>query len=445
MREITEHITEVGNLYCSNTYDGFVKDRTLFPYFLILFMISPVLALISGMFSFRQRGAKLIMILFFGVLGYSWIINPGMDSHSIIENFQDRYLVMSFSQFLYETEMLITLKGDDNIANDAYQHFLLYSISMITEQGKWVMFSLASIFGFFYVKNAWMVYKERKEEWDLVSLLLFIFFISWISVIGINAPRNYTGGMVFFFGAYSYLRTGKASYLVLVAMTPLFHFMYFAIAPCFFVYVFLKDRKYLYLGILAVSFVGTLGLAQLDPILTSTELTESRAEIYTGENWEDGPPGTFETNKSFHAQYYREAGEWAITGIFFGVLFLGGYLKDKNHDQLQNGLAGTALLILSFSNFMTAIPALSGRSHIYFGLFALAYLVRFFSSNKIENKKLYWLVYLFLPAILLFLFTQFSRIGDYADFRVLVSPLLYPFIGDDPISMKEFIRTILEL
>jgi hypothetical protein len=445
MRQVTEQIAEFGNHYRRNVYEGFVKDRTLLPYFLILFMISPALALISGMFSFRQRGAKLTMLLFFGVLGYFWIIIPGMDSQKIISEFYDRYLVMSFSQFLYETELMITFKSDHTTANDPYLHFLQFLISTLTEQGKWMMFSLASVFGYFYVKNAWLVYEERNEGWNFVSLLLFIFFISWIGVIGINAPRNYTGGMLFFFGAYSYLKTGKVSCLILVAITPFFHFMYLAIAPCFFVYVVLKDRKYLYLGILVVSFVGTVGLTQLEPVLTSTEFSEDRMNLYTGDNWEDGPPGSFETERSFHAKYYRAAGGWAITGIFFGVLFFGGYLKDRYHDRLQNGLAGTGILILSFSNFTTAVPAMSGRSFTYFGLFALAYLIRFFSFDRTDSKDLRWLVYLSLPAILLFLFTQNSRIGDFIDFRVLISPLFYPFLGEDPVSIKEFIRMLLGL
>lgn len=445
MRQLTEQIADYGNQYRSNVYEGFVKDRTLFPYFLILFVISPALALISGMFNFRKRGAKFTMLLFFGVLGYSWILNPGMDSYKIVQEFINRYGVMSFYDFMYEMNLVLTLSGTDTNANDPFIHIISYSLSIITDQGKWLMMCLASIFGFFYINNAWMVYEERKESWTIVSLTLFVFFLFWIGIIGINAPRNYIGGMVFFFGAYSYLKTGNKSYLILVASAPCFHFLFLAVAPCFFVYVFLKDRKYIYLGILAVSFIGTVGLSQLEPILTSTELGENRTEIYTGENWEDGPPSSFAKEKSFHAEYYREAGSWAIQIVFFGVIFLGGYLKNINHDRLQNGLAGTSLLILSFSNLTTAVPALSGRSFMYFGLFALAYLVRFFSLDKNGNKKFHWLVYLCLPAIFLFLFTQFSRVGDFTDFHVLISPFLYPFLGDDPISMKEFIRTLLGL
>lgn len=445
MRQIKEHIAEFGNKYQGSVYKGFVKDSTLFPYFLFLFMISPVLALISGMFSFRERGAKLTMLLFFGVLGYSWILIPGMDSHTVALEFKERYSLMSFNEFIHEMYLIFTLGGTDANANDPFIHTLNYSLSIITDQGKWLLMCLASFFGYFYIKNAWLVYEEREEGWDFVSFLLFIFFIFWIGIIGINAPRNYIGGMVFFFGAYSYLKTGKVRYLIFVGMSPFFHFMFLAIAPCFFVYVVLKDRKYLYLVILAVSFIASVGLSQFETVLTSTELGENRMEIYTAESYMDRPPSSFEKEMSFHAKYYRSAGVWAIHVIFFGTIFLGGYLKNKHHDSLLNGLAGTAILILSFSNFSTAIPTLSGRSGLYFGLFALAYLVRFFSLRKLENNYLRWLVYLCVPAILLFLFTQFSRTGDFTDFRVLISPFLYPFLGDDPISIKEFLRTILNL
>lgn len=199
MSQITKHIADFGDQYRSNVYEGFVKDRSVFPFFLILFFISPALALLSGMFNFRKSGAKLIMVMFFSALGYSWILNPGMDSASIVSAFQSRYQVMSFSQFLYEIEILFSFQADHTTAQDLYMHIIRYILAGLTEDGKWLMMVLATVFGFFFIRNAWLVYEEREKEWDLITIVLFILFFSWVGVVGINAPRNYTGGMIFFF------------------------------------------------------------------------------------------------------------------------------------------------------------------------------------------------------------------------------------------------------
>lgn len=443
MRQLSEQVADFKNQYQSNVYERFVKDRSAFPFFLLLFFISPALALLSGMFNFKKRGAELIMVLFFSALGYSWIINPGMDSAAIVSSFENRYSIMSIKQFVNEIEIMFALQAKWNTAQDLYLHIISYVLKEFTQDGKWLMTVLGMVFGFFYVKNARLLYEERKVKWDLITLTLFVFFISWVGVVGINAPRNYTGGMLFFFGAYSYLKTDKPIYLLLVLICPFVHFMYAAITIPFFAYVILKDRKYLYLAILAVSLIATTGVSELEPILTSTEFTENKARAYAG--GEDEPPSAFDRQGSFHVEYYRTAGAWAVMTIFFGAIFLGGYLKNKNHDRLQNGLAGTSILILSLSNFTTAVPAMSNRSFTYFGLFALAYLVRFFSQKETNNVYIRWIVYLCLPAIFLYLYTQYSRIGDFIDFRVLISPLFYPFIGDDPVSLKETLRILLDL
>ena len=432
--------------YIDMDYRDQSYDRSLFPYFLVLFLISPVLALISGIASFRKRGAKLICLFFIGAYGYTFILNPGMDSHTMSLNFTEYFSYLAFEDFVQDLLSAFTLSNTGSTMDEPVFIVLTYSIAQFTNSTNVFFLVVSTFYGIFFLTAISIVYNEVEKNWNAVVVILFIFFISWVGLYGINAPRTYIGGWIYFCGAYLFIKTGDYKYILLVMFAPMVHFGYFAMTLPFFAYVVMKDLRYVYVAVLLVSFFATVGLNLFDPILTATELGETKAEIYTGERWENRSGGdSFTGERSFHVQYYRTAGRWAINIMFIGSILFAGYLSGKHHDRLQTGLGSVAILMLSFSNFTTAIPALSGRTFTNFGLFALAYLVRLYSRPDEKLKAFHWVIYLCLPAILLFLLTQYSRIGDYMDFRVLVSPILYPFLGEDPVSIKEFIRGILDL
>jgi len=110
---------------------------------------------------------------------------------------------------------------------------------------------------------------------------------------------------------------------------------------------------------------------------------------------------------------------------------------------LRTGLAGLGILMLSMANMVGFAPVLRNRVFVNFGLYALAYLVLHYSVLRPPPGIKRNLVYIATPGIILFIFTQYSQIGDFMDFRAFVSPLIYPFLGDDPVSIKEFIRSLL--
>lgn len=431
--------------YRNMEYHDQAYDRSLFPYFLVLFLISPALALISGIASFRKKGAKLICLFFIGAYGYTFILNPGMDSYTMSLDFTEYYSLMSYDEFLQDMISILSISGSGSTADEPFMAILSYLLAQFTASTNWLFLVVSIFYGFFFLKAVSIVFNEIDKNWNTAVVILFIFFISWVGIYGMNAPRTYIGGWIFFCGAYLYIKTGNYKYIFLVLLAPMVHFGYTAITLPFFAYVFMKDLRYVYVAVLLVSFIATAGLNLFEPVLTATELGQDKAEIYTGERWENRGGGSFTEERSFHAQYYRTAGRWAINIMFIGSILFAGYLTGKHHDRVQTGMGSVAILMLSFSNFTTVIPALSGRTFTSFGLFALAYLVRLYSRPNEKLKAFHWVIYLCLPAILLFLLTQYSRIGDYMDFRVLISPILYPFLGEDPISIKEFIRGILDL
>lgn len=385
------------------------------------------------------------MVFFYGAFGYTLILNPGSDSHSIALDFTYYYALISTSEFGQEIWGIVTLQGGEESADEPYLAVISYLTSRITSDPSWLFLVLGIVYGYFFIKGVNLVYREANTNWNAAAIILFTFFISWVAFYGVNAPRTHTANWVFFCGVFLYLKTNNTKYILLAFSAPLFHFGYLGIMLSFVGYLILKDRKYLYVGILAVSFFASTSMSFLEPALMSTELGQQKIDSYVNnERWDPtidrGPK-----EGSFHAIYYQRAARFAIQFMLISSLLFCGYLTGRNHDRLQNGLAAMAILSLSFANFASIIPVLRNRIFMNSALFSLAYLTRLYLKNDNDLVSERWLIYAMFPFILLYIFTMASMTGDYLDFKVIFSPLMYPFIGDDPLSMKEFIRGILDL
>jgi hypothetical protein len=424
-----------------------MKNKSDLPYYLILLLLSPLLALISGIANFHKSSAKVCLVFFVSIFAFTLIMMPGKDSYTLSTNYKYHYSTLSLNDFINEVQEIATfksprLKGTGATADELYIPILSFIFSRFTENPKWLFILLGLVYGYFYVKSISLVNDELDHRKNYVIIILFIFFISWVTLNGINAPRNWTAAWVFFFGAFSYLKYQDKRYALIVMLAPIIHYGYVIISLPFFIYVFIKDVKYLYIIILCISFFTSTNYSLIEEPLKSTEMGEHKAQAYIeGDRWQENY--NVEDNRSFHARYYRLGSDISIQVLFIFSLFTMGYISNKYHDNIQNGLAGIAILLLSLANVFSFIPVLNNRIFVNFGIFALAYLVRHYSKNFENFENYYWIVYLSTPTILLFVFTQYSQIGDFMDFRVLISPLLYCIIGSDPVSMKEFIRSLI--
>ncbi len=414
-------------------------------YYLVLFLISPVLSVVAAMANFGQKNARLTLVLFVAAFGYTLILRPGADSYSHAVNFVNSYSYMSFAEFQEIMISIITLGGGKPYGaggDELYVPILLYTLSQFTTSSSILFLFAGLVYGYFFIRGISLVYSDMQRNWNIVLLVLFIFFISWRNLEGLNSIRNWTGAWIFFNGAYLYLKTRNPNYILLVMLAPMFHFGYLLITLPFYAYLVIGDRKYVLVGILLASFMMTASTGFIEPYLTSTELGETKMQAYA---IDEDRSTDFEVvdERSFHARNYRTVSDLIIQGLFIYALLFMGFMRNENHDPLRTRLAGLAILMLSLANLSSFAPVVQNRVFVNFGLFALAYLVLHFSKLHPPPGMHRNIVYITIPGILLFLFTQYSQIGDFMDFRVLVSPLTYPFLGDDPVSMKEFIRSLL--
>jgi hypothetical protein len=421
-----------------------MDNRNHIIYYLVLFLISPVLAVIAAMANFRNRNARVTLILFVAAFGYTLIIRPGSDGSRQAMNFAEYWQLMSFDQFQYLLGDIIMLKGGKHLgshADELYLPVLSYTLAQFTANPAWLFFAAGLVYGYFFIRGISLVYSDMHRNWNIVLLILFLFFISWKNLEGLNSIRNWTGAWCFFNGAYLYLKTRNINYILLVLLAPMFHSAYLVITLPFFAYLVIGDRRYMLMGILIFSYIFSTTSELIEPYLTSTGLGEAKMQAYISED--EGGEFITEDSRSFHVRWYRFLSDWIIQGLFIYSLLFMGFLRGENHDPFRARLAGFAILMLSMANLSTFAPVLQNRVFVNFGLYALAYLVLHYSWLNPPPGLRRNIVFIAFPGILLFMFTQYSQIGDFMDFRTFLSPLTYPFLGDDPVSIKEFIRSLL--
>jgi hypothetical protein len=422
---------------------GKMDNRNHIVYYLILFLISPVLSVIAAMANFKNKNARVTLILFVAAFGFTIIMRPGSDGSRQAMNFAEYWQLMSFDQFQYLISEIITLNGGKHLgshADELYLPILSYTLAQFTANPSWLFFTAGLVYGYFFIRGISLVYSDMHRNWNIVLLILFIFFITWKNLEGLNSIRNWTGAWCFFNGAYLYLKTRNINYILLVMLAPMFHAAYLVITLPFYAYLVIGDRKYVLMGILIFTYLFSTSSELIEPYLAGTGLGEAKIDAYV----EDGEVGfAEEDNRSFHVRWYRFTSDLIIQGLFIYSMLFMGFMKGENHDPFRTRLAGFSILMLSLANLSGFAPVLQNRVFVNFGLYALAYLVLHYSQLSPLSGLRRNIVYIAFPGILLFMFTQYSQIGDFMDFKLLISPLLYPFVGDDPVSMKEFIRSFI--
>jgi len=426
-----------------------ILDLEKFVFGLMIFIISPIIAVFSSIPNFRFKEARWIIILFFGLFGMTMIVQDGKDAKVHSDIFVNSYVDKDFTTFKEETKNILLLRSGDNggaTNDDMYLHLISYIGSRLSSNPAILFFIVSFIYGIFYIAGVRSVYENLDNKLDFLLGTIFFLFVFWKSFEGINSIRNWTAGWIFFNGVFNYFKTQHKKYIILVLVSPLVHFAYAAITIPFFVILIFGNRPKIYFLILVVSFF--FSLESVDIIYNYLNLTDlgsqKSAYIDQGSSEEYLQEGS---GSALHAKYYVLVGKLVVSILFYYAILFLGYLKKEEHTNLMMGLASMGILMISFSNLVSFSITLNNRVFTNGGLYMLAYLVILYSAsfrNKVSMKFYGYkmIVYLSFPFILFFTYTQWSNIGDFMNAKVFVSPFLYG-VFDGAYSLKELIRDLI--
>ena len=431
-----------------------MKAAQNFAYYLIGLAISPFITFLIAIryFNINQKGyGKTIFIGFAALFGAFIVLAEGADGFRHAMNVNVHYLDLDFNSFLIETKDLLLLRDVDGANEELFLHLVSYFVSLFGGSISLFFGLISTIYSYFYFSSIIKVYEYLPKKKSFFISGLFILFVLWKSLEGINTVGTWVAFWVFFNGAFNYFRTKNNKYLFLIITSCFIHNSFFIFTIAFWIFYFFGNRPKLYLTILILSLCVkefSLSTGSLDKIFTVNELGQAKLKTYSLKD--DAKSERYfkkymakQEQQSFHKLYYTFVTNKFAQALFLLLVFRYSYSSKKINDFMVNGFMCIAILVWSFGNIFNFIPAILNRGMVVSGIFILTSSIILISHER-RNKlnfglkannlfKVFKVV--LLPFLILVVFHKTSAIFAFLNFKLLFPPLLSAFIDD--ISLKE--------
>lgn len=190
----------------------------------LVFLVSPILALVNVLANWRTADCRNIVWLFAGFYGLAFYIAP--DSSTDCVRYRDWFIQMHESDLNFET-----LKGsfyqEGENHYDLYQPLLTFFLSRFTDDSRVLFGAVGFVFGFFYSRVIFFFVDKLAPTAGWLELFLIV-SLAFVLDMGaaINGFRMWTALFVFLLGALYYWDRRQPLFLLLAAASILFHFAY---------------------------------------------------------------------------------------------------------------------------------------------------------------------------------------------------------------------------
>ncbi len=399
----------------------------------IYFLFSPFIGLIQAFKHNNKDWAKNSVWLFVIFYGFTMARPEIMDASRTVARFQELYNApLSWDVFIanfYDVDTGIV---------DIYQPFVLYIVSLFTDNGN-VLFAVFGItFGYFYSRNIWLLLDLNKEVKR--NKLFWLLLISFVCVIGfwnLNGVRMWTAAQVFFYGGFLFLIYGKKKGLLIAISSVLIHFSFVLPVGILLLYIFIKiPWRFLYFFFIASFFISSLNVAVVRNLLESNlpEFLLPRVQSYMNDEYVESI-NELSASGNWYVGFYGQSLTW-----FFVVLFTIIYFskrKKSAYDNSFSNLFGFSLLFLSVGNITSLLPS-GGRYLLIAQLFGMAVL--FFYFVVYDDKRYIKWAKLFSPLLFFFIIVSIRISFDTITLMTVFGNPILAVIFDSPIPLIDLIK-----
>ncbi|MBP6373245.1 MAG: EpsG family protein [Flavobacterium sp.] len=395
-------------------------------YILLVFLLSPLLAVYISVLNYKETWAKNSVFLFSGFFGYTFVIgNTGSDINRYKNLFE-----MHCKMHLGVKDFIKTLIDKNNL--DFIQPLLSYLASSFTENFQVFLMIIGLFFGFFLSRNIWNVLSLASKKPIWYGLLFVIVFSFLFAVWDINVMRFSLASQIFFYGIFNKMIYKKKWGLLFVFISPFIHFSFFIAIGVYLIYILLGNLTKLYFVCFLVSLTISFNLDVFENQLSFLPQTYiEKSEDYINEDYQELKVKMTE-NKNFRGKFYQSSLKWAV-GILLVFLYLNRKkIKEKN---IENLFAFTLLFIAVF-NLLSVIPSMNRFQFIgYMLAFAL-----FYPCLKGELKHEKKIILICAPLILFYFIIKF-RIGlEFTGLYTLFGGPIFAMFSDGDIALIEFFK-----
>jgi hypothetical protein len=337
----------------------------------ILFFIWPFAAFLMALSNYQQKDARRIMYFFLIYYGFTFAAaNLAMDSRGFEETLKQT-AALPFSEFY---EIIVGFYAVDTSV-DIIQPFIVFVVSRITDDSRFLFAVFAAVFGYFYLKSIDPLYSQYKRRPNRNALVHLVFFVLLIPIFEINGFRFWTAAWVFFYGAYHLVLYGDKKFLLFTFLAAFIHFSFLTVNIVLIAYVFLGNRNLIYYPLMVISFiVPELFASQINQLASLLPGgLEAKYVAYSNQEY-----GKQIAEGALQAKWFMKWPRLVVLYyLVFSLLFIQIKYRKWVTSRYMNNLFSFTLLLLSFSNFLKYIPTL-GRFQSIFFLFGIAYLIHFF-------------------------------------------------------------------
>lgn len=389
--------------------------------------------------NYKSSWGKNILWVFIAFYGFSFAI--GVESHD-----SDIVRYVSELKKLHSKDM--TMAGALNYYKqsgeiDIVRTTIAISLSRITDSQAILTLVFGSIFGFFFSRNIWYVFRRLEGRLQPITILLLATFFLLIPIWEFNNFRMWTAAHVFIYGLLPYLFEGKKKGILISICSVLIHFSFIVPIGVLLGYLLLGNRLVFYfIFFIATFFISEIDLRLFnDAIETYTpEIFQERTASYRAETRVESFRDKPFFSRNWYAVLYGPALKWSVVSFLVVLFWKGRTFLIENKSWLS--LFSFTLLLYGVTNLLSSLPS-GGRYFSIANMLALALIILYVQNRKYDvvMKRL---IFFTTPALLLYVIVSF-RVGLYSmsATAVLGNPVVALFLAGENISLNDVMKMIL--
>lgn len=408
------------------------SEKNNLNYTLLVFLFSPLLALIISIKNYKEVWAKNIVLLFSGFYGFMFVIgNAGSDINRYKSRFEEDLKIninlLDYLKLLFKEEKY-----------DFIQPFLSYFVSCFTSDFRIFLLLIGLIFGFFLSRNIWYVISlvNNKPRWFSILFILVFSFI--YAIWDINVMRFTLAAHIFFYGVFNVL-VRKNNWGYLFALISIFmHFSFMIVLFLFILYKLLGSNFVkIYFVLFIFSFITSelnLSVVKEQMSILPQNLIE-KSDDYLNEDYKEKRE-ELNSNKNFRGKFYQSSLKWSV-GVLMTFVYFKRNKKRNVNLNIEKDLLSFCLFFLGVFNILSSIPSMNRFQFVSY-LFAFALFCMHFS--KFTKSKDIRIIYLVLPLIL-FYFIVKLRIGlEFTGIFTILGGAVTAFFSDNLVPLIDFLK-----
>lgn len=355
------------------------------------FLLWPILWLYKVYLYFPKNSSKYVIMLFFGLYGYSVIYDSSQDL-----NRYEIYFIEGAEKSLFDFFESLKNLFTDNAKPDILFDILLLITSKVTSNHRVFFFIQGLFLGYGFYKLISIINFQGLSKKKFIYTLLFLTLLFLFLPFRIFSFRHYLACCYFLF-IFSYIANAKNLketffYFFLITFSVFIHFGFISLIPFVILYAVNKNRNIVYYALIIFAFT----------ISNSTSLV-------TQQFAEDSEIAIAKTASAYSTESYNQSlteirtqGNFLVHNFVFVstlILFLLLILQNHFYPSRNSFINNWFSFLMSLSIFLVLIKdvsSISGRFQTLFILCSIIYFLLLFNDGHFKFFNNYLIRFAFV-------------------------------------------------